>query len=177
MIEENEDIKQTILIVDDEPMNINLLSSGFKNKFNIVIAKSGTQAIERLEKETVDLILLDINMPGMNGYSTCKKIKENMYTQNIPIIFITAKDDVEDEATGLDLGAVDYITKPFHLPIVKARVKTHLLLKHKSDLLEKQASIDGLTQIYNRRKFDEMLDYEWKRSSRGGKNPVNNNDG
>ncbi|HEX5338888.1 MAG TPA: diguanylate cyclase, partial [Gallionella sp.] len=99
-------------------------------------------------------------------YMVCKRLKGNEKTKNIPVIFITAKDEVEDETKGFELGAVDYITKPISLPIVKARVNTHVTLKKKSDHLEKLTCLDGLTNIANRRRFDDFFQQEWNRASR-----------
>ncbi len=161
------EIKEKILIVDDERININLLLDILKPDYRIIIAKNGLQAMERaLSEHTPDLILLDIMMPDIDGYEVCKRLKENENTKEIPVIFITAMNDVKDEAKGLDLGAVDYITKPFHQAIVRARVKTHLKLKRKTDLLQKIGFLDGLTEIPNRRRFDEVFGIECKRAKR-----------
>jgi len=118
--------KQKILIADDERFNLNILVNILKHDYKIVIAKDGKQAIERAISSLPDLILLDVMMPEMNGYDVCKNLKENEATKEIPIIFITAMNKEDDEAKGFDLGAVDYITKPFRPPIVKARVKAQL---------------------------------------------------
>lgn len=160
--------KQTLLIIDDERLNIDILSNEFSPEYEILIAKEGRQAFKRLENHSVDLILLDIVMPEMNGYEIIKILKENDRTKNIPVVFITAKNEIEDEAIGLQLGAVDYIRKPFNIPIVRARVKTQLDLKLKNDLLEQLVFLDGLTGIFNRRKVEEVLLHEWKRSCRNG---------
>ncbi|MBF0120161.1 MAG: diguanylate cyclase [Desulfobacterales bacterium] len=160
------EIKQTILIVDDERINIDLLTEIFKKDYILLVAKNGKQSLKILEKNAVDLILLDIIMPEMDGYEVCKQLKENEQTRNIPVVFITGMSEEEDEAKGLELGAVDYIKKPFYKPIVKCRVETHLALKKKSDMLEHLAAIDGLTNLYNRRKFDETILYEWERALR-----------
>jgi len=158
---------EKVLIVDDERLNIKLLLEILKKHYTIIVAKNGDQALERaMSEELPDLILLDIMMPDINGFQVCKQLKTNDRTKNIPIIFITARDDAEDEAKGLVLGAVDYITKPFHPAVVMARVRTHLLLKRKTDLLEKTASMDGLTELANRRRFDEAFEIEWKRAKR-----------
>jgi len=138
----NNDHKPQILIVDDEPSNIRMLSAGLRENYEISVATDGHQAIEFAEKNaaTLDLILLDIVMPGLSGYNVCSAIKRNKETKNIPIIFITAKTTPESEAKGFELGAVDYIAKPFNLPVVQARVDTHATLKAHSDLLKKLVS-------------------------------------
>ncbi len=162
-----DDERQKILIVDDERFNINVLVELLKPEHKTTVAKNGRQALERVLMGTPpDLILLDVMMPGMDGYEVIHKLKDNEKTKNIPVIFITALSQTSDEAKGFDLGAVDYITKPFQPTIVKARVNTHLRLKRKSDLLESLVALDGLTEIPNRRRFDETLDLEWKRAIR-----------
>ena len=159
--------RQRILIVDDEPINIKLLASELKSNYDVVFALKGDDAIKIAESgESVDLILLDIMMPGANGYEVCQRLKASSNTQNIPVIFITTMSLEEDETRGLEIGAVDYITKPFSMAIVKARVKTHLELKQHRDRLEKLSSMDGLTGIANRRRFDERLEREWKVATR-----------
>ncbi|MCK5312676.1 MAG: PleD family two-component system response regulator [Desulfobacteraceae bacterium] len=163
----NYSTRSTILVVDDQPTNIRVLGEALKNDYQIKMAISGEKAIEiAASEDQPDLILLDIIMPGIDGYEVCKRLKNNHRTEKIPIIFITAKNQEEDETKGLDYGAVDYITKPFSLPIVKARVKTHLELKKHRDILEDLSTLDGLTGIPNRRKFDDYLNIEWKRAVR-----------
>ena len=157
----------SILVVDDVPVNIKVLGESLKEEYRVRIATDGKRALDIAGSENPpDLILLDIMMPGMDGYETCRRLKANERTRNIPVIFITAKSLEEDETRGLEVGAVDYITKPFSLPIVHARIKTHLELKRHRDLLENLSSHDGLTGIPNRRRFDEALDLEWRRSGR-----------
>lgn len=159
--------QSTILIVDDSPVNIKALGEPLKALYKIRIATNGEKALEIAKASNPpDLILLDIVMPTQNGYEVCKKLKADSTTKNIPVIFITALDEEKDETKGLELGAVDYITKPFSLPIVIARLKTHLELKHHRDILENLSSIDGLTGLPNRRRQDEMLQLEWKRAVR-----------
>lgn len=159
--------RQRILIVDDEPINIKLLASELKASYDVVFALKGEDAIKIAESaESVDLILLDIMMPGANGYEVCQRLKSSPHTQNVPVIFITTMSLEEDETKGLEIGAVDYITKPFSMAIVKARLRTHLELKQHRDRLEKLSSMDGLTGIANRRRFDERLEREWKLASR-----------
>ncbi len=157
-----------VLIVDDEKMNRDLLVALLKPMYRVMVAKSGEQALKAASRVTgkPDLILLDIMMPGMDGYEVCRRLKADETTMDIPVIFVTAMGEVEDESKGFSMGAVDYIIKPVSLPIVQARVNTHLLLKHKTDLLEKMAALDGLTEIPNRRSFDIALRKEWNRAKR-----------
>ncbi|MGN7613447.1 response regulator [Magnetococcales bacterium HHB-1] len=131
----------TLLIVDDERLNLNSLVELFKDDYTVLVAKDGPQALIRACGEpTPDLILLDILMPDMDGFETCIRLKENPKTAGIPIIFITALHEEEDQVRGFALGAVDFITKPFMPSIVKARVKTHLALKSAQERLEAQNS-------------------------------------
>ncbi|GAK57487.1 GGDEF domain response regulator receiver [Candidatus Vecturithrix granuli] len=159
--------KQTILIVDDIPTNIKVLGDTLKKEFTVRFATDGLKALEIAQSSSPpDIILLDIMMPGMDGYEVCRRLKASEQTQHIPVIFITALSQEEDETKGLELGAVDYITKPFSLPIVKIRVKTHLELKRHRDMLERLSMLDPLTGIPNRRRFDEIFELEWKRAER-----------
>ena len=151
--------KPTILVVDDMTTTLLLLHDLLKDTYEVKIAKSGTKALEILESPNdIDLILLDIEMPDINGYDVCKRIKNNETIKNIPIIFITGRTSQEDEEYGLNLGAIDYITKPFNKAIVKLRIKNYLNLKIKNDMLEKLSMYDALTNIRNRRYFDETFE-------------------
>ena len=128
--------KQTILIVDDAPDNLALMGSLLKEFYKTKVALNGEKALQiALSQEPPDLILLDIMMPGIDGYEVCRRLKENKATNDIPVIFLTAKAEVEDEQRGLELGAADYITKPISPPIIAARVKTHLRMKAAADFL------------------------------------------
>jgi CheY-like chemotaxis protein len=115
-----------ILIVDDEPINIDLLRETLKSKYRLIVATRGEQAITLAEAQQPDLILMDIMMPGMDGYETCDKLKENETTSHIPVIFISALNEVEDKSIGYDMGGSDYITKPFEMSDVLACIETHL---------------------------------------------------
>lgn len=159
--------KEKILIVDDNKENIALLMNLFKDKYKIVPAIKPRRALEIAKSENPpDLILLDILMPEIDGYEVCNMLKNDEQTKKIPIIFVTAVSEVMDATKGFALGAVDYITKPFHPPMVKARVEIQLNLKRKQELLEKFAFIDALTEISNRRRLDEVFEKEFKRASR-----------
>jgi putative two-component system response regulator len=126
----------TVLIVDDSSDNIMLMSRLLKDNYRTIIATNGEKALKLASSdEPPDLILLDIVMPGMDGYEVCRRLKEDPKTVKIPVIFLTAKSDVENEKKGFELGAVDYITKPISAPIVLARIKTHILLKESRDFL------------------------------------------
>lgn len=129
--------KHAVLIVDDTPENIHVLMNTLKDDYAIMVAKDGEKALRILEEETLpDLILLDVMMPGLDGYEVCRRLKEQERTRDIPVIFITVLSEVEDETRGLDLGAIDYITKPFHPGIVKARVRNHIALRQAANLRE-----------------------------------------
>ena len=126
----------TILIVDDTPADLVLMSKLLKDVYKVKIAKDGERALRiALSDAPPDLILLDIMMPGMDGYEVCRRLKRDPGAMNIPVIFLTARADAEDEEKGLELGAADYITKPISPPIVLARVKNHLALKGMTDFL------------------------------------------
>ena len=130
-----------ILIVDDTPANILLLKEVLSH-YRISTASNGEEALEAAESfDPPDLILLDIMMPKMDGYEVCRKLKSSENTREIPIIFLTARNDDKSEAKGLELGAVDYITKPFGVSIVKSRVKIHLELKQTQEILKNQNEI------------------------------------
>ncbi len=159
--------KATLLVVDDAPDNLNMMRMLLKDDYQVKVANCGEKALEiAFSANPPDLILLDITMPGMDGYEVCRRLQGDPLTRRIPVIFTTVKHEIEDEEIGLDLGAVDYIVKPYRIPIIGARVRTHLRLKRQADLLESLAKIDGLTHIPNRRAFDEALDLEWRRSCR-----------
>ncbi|MBT4836620.1 MAG: response regulator [Methylococcales bacterium] len=115
-----------LLVVDDMPINVSLMEEMVKNEYQIFSAYNGADAIKIASNNKPDLILLDIIMPEMDGYEVCQTIKNNSLTKDIPIIFITAKDHIEDESFGLKMGAIDYITKPFNLSIVKQRIQNHI---------------------------------------------------
>lgn len=131
----------TVLIVEDTEANVDILVEALGDDYEISVAMDGETALENIEMEIPDLILLDIMMPGIDGYEVCRRIKENKATSEIPIIFLTAITDINSKTKGFELGAVDYITKPFEILEVKARVHTHLSLKLSQYELLKQNEI------------------------------------
>lgn len=131
--------RMTVLVVDDTADNLALMSRLLNDRYRVKLANSGQKALKIAQSETPpDLVLLDVMMPGMDGYEVCRRLKAEPKTRDIPVIFLTAKAEVEDEQSGLALGAVDYITKPISPPIVLARVETHLNLKKAADFLRDQ---------------------------------------
>ena len=133
--------KPTVLIVDDTPANLDLLVEILRSDYRTKVAISGEKALELAFSATPpDLVLLDITMPGLNGYEVCQRLKANPSTSNIPVIFVTAMSEVDDETRGLELGGVDYITKPISPPIVKARVKSHLAVAEQARVLQRMVN-------------------------------------
>jgi diguanylate cyclase (GGDEF)-like protein len=157
-----------LLVVDDQAINVQTLYQAFSGDHQVFMATSGAQALTACIAKRPDLILLDVQMPGMDGYEVCRRLKAEEDTRDIPVIFVTAHNDEAAETLGLDVGAVDFISKPINPKIVRARVKTHLTLKAQSDLLRRMVYTDGLTGVHNRRHFDERLNVEWSRAMRSG---------
>jgi len=149
---------ETILVVDDMSINIKILVELLSDKYDVVIALDGEEALEIVNESQVDLILLDIMMPNLDGYEVCRKLKLNNNTNNIPVIFITAKVDEESIEKAYEIGGADYVTKPFKPRELLARVKNQLDLKKMIQHLEYISSYDQLTDIYNRRKFFELAE-------------------
>lgn len=160
--------QQKILIVDDAIINIQVLNELLKGEYRIFFATRGSEALDIATTALPDLILLDVMMPDMDGYDICRKLKADPLLKEIPVIFITAMSQEQDEVLGLELGAVDYITKPFNLSLVRLRVRNQLELKRQRDILERLSLMDGLTGLPNRRAFDECFDREWRRAWRKG---------
>src|SRR5690242_16117784 len=124
------DHKQSLLVVDDAPANIQIVHSILKDRYKVRVATDGTRALELVKAAPrPDLILLDVMMPGMNGYEVCTRLKADPETKDIPVIFLTDQTSAEDETRGFEVGAVDYVHKPFSPAVVKARVRSHILLR------------------------------------------------
>ena len=160
--------KPRLLVVDDQPINIQVIYQAFAGDYQVFMATSGEQALAICRDNPPDLVLLDIVMPGIDGFEVCRQLKAHDATRHIPIIFVTAHTDAAQETHGLRLGAVDFIAKPINPAVVRARVNTQLTLKFQSDLLRKLVFLDGLTGVFNRRYFDQQLGTEWARSARNG---------
>jgi diguanylate cyclase (GGDEF)-like protein len=157
-----------LLIVDDQPLNIRLFHEIFHADHEVFFATSGEDALEFCRNKVPDLILLDVIMPGLNGYEVCRRLKQDERTREIPVIFVTAQSDATEEEDGLAAGAVDFIAKSASANVMRARVGTLLTLKRQSDLLRQMARVDALTGLANRRHFDETLNSEWRRCTRSG---------
>lgn len=164
----------TILVIDDHPSNLEVLVSFLKDQnFTIRIAENGEWALQVLETFQPDVIILDVMMPGMDGFETCRKIKSNKETASIPVIFMTALGSVKDKVSGFEAGGVDYITKPFQHVEVLARINAHIKLKKQRIQLEQQAELlkvisvtDDLTGLFNRRHMNTVLKREFERCLR-----------
>jgi diguanylate cyclase (GGDEF)-like protein len=155
-----------ILIVDDEVTNIEILNAALEDEYEICFATSGEEAIRVALTVFPDLILLDVLMPGIDGYEVCCRLKADPLMADVPIIFTTGLGDQEAEVRGLSLGAIDYITKPISPVIVRARVRNHIELKHMRDELAELAVTDALTGLSNRRRLEQMLKLETTRLAR-----------
>lgn len=155
-----------VMIVDDSVANVRFLSHLLQDLGDVVFATNGQDALQLAREKEPDLMLLDVEMPGMDGYEVCRLMKDDKALAQCAVIFITGHTGAEYEIRALEAGAVDFIPKPFNPPVVKARAKSHLTLKLQSDILRSQASLDGLTGVFNRRMFDARLDEEVRRHRR-----------
>jgi len=158
-----------VLIVDDSQHALAIAKARLaREKLEIVCAHSGQAGLEAARRERPDLILLDVDMPGMSGFDVCRQLKGDIDLGMIPVIFLTASSSTEDRVKGLDLGAVDYVTKPFDVFELRARVRAALRTKRLQDMLMKYANVDPLTELPNRRALMERLGQEWQRIRRHG---------
>lgn len=183
-------MRSTILIVDDNQTNLRIATAYLQmNQFEILTARDGQAGIERVHLAHPDLILLDVHMPGMDGFEMCRILKADPHTTAIPVIFMTAQTNIEAIIQGFEVGGVDYIAKPFHLEELLARVTTHLTIfrlqrELQAEILERKqtevalrkanlelqrlAVLDELTQIANRRRFDQYLEAQWTQAQNAG---------
>lgn len=156
------DKKYTILCIDDESSNLKVLVSIFQDNYKVVVCKQANKALQLALETLPDLILLDVVMPESSGFDLIKVIKQQPNLKHIPVIFITGLQSPEDEETGLNLGACDYIQKPFNYGIVRARVNSQLEIIRQRQLLERFAHFDSLTEIPNRRKWESDSQLQWQ---------------
>src|SRR6201991_554614 len=156
----------TVLVVDDTVSSLDLVKTMLAHEHRVLTANDAVAAMRIAIQEEPDLILLDIRMPGTDGYQLCRILKADPVTREIPVVFVTAMDEEREEAKGLELGAIDYITKPLSPPILRARVRNHIDLKRQRDQLRRLSAVDGLTGLANRRAFGEALEKEWRSAIR-----------
>ena len=157
---------EKVLIVDDSPVQASQLKSILDDDYDVTIVQTAEAGLQHATSSTYSLILLDVVMPGMDGFTLLKKLQEEVFTQHIPVILITSLSDIEHEQMGLTLGAVDYISKPFHPLIVKARVNTHIKLYQYRKQVEDQSITDQLTGVANRRRHDSYSLVKWQEAAR-----------
>ncbi|MCA9562709.1 MAG: diguanylate cyclase [Myxococcales bacterium] len=161
------DRRSVILIADDQPENLRVLSDYLDQiGFDILVAMNGRRAVDVARANIPDLILIDIVMPEMDGYQACIELKSDDRTRDIPLLFLSAKHSIDDVVRGFELGAVDFLRKPFNLTELFVRLRTHLELKRLREVLQHKASIDGLTEVANRHRFEEYLSENWSRATR-----------
>lgn len=157
---------EKILIIDDSHLHANQLGAILEDDYEISIAHTAEEGLRLVNRDNFSLVLLDVIMPEMDGFTLLKKLQEQIITQSVPVILITSLSDVADEEHGFKLGAVDYITKPFHPLIVKARVNTHIKLYNYRKQVEYQSRIDQLTGVANRRQHDYFSEIKWNEAIR-----------
>ncbi|MES2161603.1 MAG: diguanylate cyclase [Pseudomonadota bacterium] len=157
-----------ILVVDDAMENIQILHHALRDEHDVLFALDGEKALEVALEQQPDLILLDAVMPGMDGYAVCAALRGSPRLQDIPVIFVTALSQPEDETRALEAGAVDFISKPFNVAVVRARVRSQLTIKRQADAMRELSMTDGLTGVANRRSFNDALEAEWRRCARAG---------
>lgn len=157
---------EKILVVDDSALQAASLKTILEDVYDVTIAQTAEEGLCRASSEEYSLILLDVVMPGMDGFTLLKKLQEEIVTQSVPVILLTSLSDVHNEYQGLVLGAVDYITKPFNPLIVKARVNTHIKLYNYRKQAERQSMTDQLTGVANRRRYDELSKMRWNEAMR-----------
>lgn len=165
--EAHHDHSPVVLLIDDSEFVHRLLKARLKSEsIQIVSEYEGQSGIERAMKENPSLILLDLDMPGIDGFETLRKLKEESATRNIPVIILSGQDTTQDKVTAFDLGAVDFVPKPFELTELRARIRSSLRISSLLSMLEQKAQIDGLSGLYNRSYFDNRWAEEYERCAR-----------
>jgi len=159
-----------VLLVDDSPEIFRLLSVRLQTEnLQLVHVPSGPAGVQHAAERAPDAILLDLNLPGVSGFDVLRALKDNPATVHIPVIIISGSDQLEDKVAGLDLGAFDYVTKPFNMPELRARLRSAMRISELMSLLAERAQVDGLTGLWNRAHFDERLREELAASQRSGR--------
>ena len=158
--------QETILVIADDQITIDLIVTMFTSTTSVLTALNGETGLVTANKSRPDLIVLNSRVPDTGGYGICARLKAMPETQDIPVIFLSADKQPEDELTALNLGAIDYISKPMVPKIIKTRINMHMSQKRYRDKLERMSAVDGLTSIPNRRRFDEYINQEWRRAVR-----------
>ncbi len=158
--------KPRVLIVDDVPADLQALGEILGDDYTVVSAGSGLEALRIAETDEVDLVLLDAQMPGMDGFETCARLKANTDTKDLPVILVGTPEDEIMEAKGLFQGAADFLPRPVRASAARARVKTHLENRRFREVLQRLSWLDAVTGIPNRERFEEALDNEWRRNAR-----------
>ena len=159
---------EKILIIDDSPVQANFLSSILTEDYEVSVVNTAQEGLEQAKIGDYSLILLDVIMPGIDGFQLLKMLQEEVVLRRTPVILITSLNDIQHEERGLTLGAVDYITKPFHPGIVRARVNTHVKLFQYWTQIEREATVDQLTGVPNRRRYDAVSGKRWQDAIRLG---------
>ncbi|MBV2143539.1 diguanylate cyclase [Falsochrobactrum sp. TDYN1] len=160
--------RATVLIVDDEVSNIEIMNAVLEDDYEICFATSGEQAMDVARSVLPDLVLLDVMMPGIDGYEVCARLKNERLLADVPVIFTTGLDDQEAEVRGLSVGAIDYVTKPINPIVLRARVSNHIELKRLRDQLAQMAVTDAMTGLSNRRQLETTLKAETTRLASSG---------
>ncbi|MEP7305223.1 MAG: diguanylate cyclase [Acidobacteriota bacterium] len=159
-------MRARIVVADDDRVTAMVTASALRGEFDVVLVSTGAEVLDRVVAGDIDLILLDVMMPDLDGFEVCRRLKDNPQSAKIPVIFVTSLEEISDETRGFAVGGVDYIMKPIRPSVVRARVHTHVELKRSRDALERLAAVDPLTGIANRRAFDQAIQHEWRRSQR-----------
>lgn len=162
------DKKPSVLTVEDDEAIRTFIGGVLAAECEMYLAGDGATALAMALEKLPDLILLDVGLPDVDGFEVCRRLKANPMLAEIPVLFLTGRTSSMDEVDGLEAGGIDYIAKPIHPAILRARVRNHLELKRSRDALARMARLDGLTGVANRRTFDDMLVREWRRQARTG---------
>ncbi len=154
--------RPTVLVIDDEQFNLSLMDGVLNKNYDVVKASNGPEALELAFANPPDLILVDVMMPVMDGFEVCRRLKENAATMHVPVIFVTAKNEIKDEELGFSVGASDFIHKPISAPIVTARVRTHLKIKFMQDYLRNENSMLLANASEKSAELQQLKDFMWR---------------